>query len=293
MTEDWLETEARAKVNLRLRIFPRRADGFHPLQTIFCRIDLADRVRVRLRSEPGVSIRVSGGEPVQEAPDNLAARAAAVFLERSAAACGAAIELHKRIPAGSGLGGGSSDAAAVLRLLAGPMGPLEPDELGRLASGLGADVAFFTADAPLALAVDRGDHLVSRPSLEARPMLLLVPDVRVSTAEAYAWWDEDHAGMADTPTAEPPALLESARWSWSDLRSLARNDFEPVIFARVPLLRSLRDKLDRTQPELALLSGSGSASFAVYETESRRDEAALRLDAELEEVRIVTARGPV
>ncbi|MEE9133179.1 MAG: 4-(cytidine 5'-diphospho)-2-C-methyl-D-erythritol kinase [Gemmatimonadota bacterium] len=293
MTEDWLETEARAKVNLRLRIFPRRADGFHPLQTIFCRIDLADRVRVRLRPEPGVSIRVSGGEPVPEAPDNLAARAAAVFLERSAAACGAAIELHKRIPAGSGLGGGSSDAAAVLRLLAGLMGPLEPDELGRLASGLGADVAFFAADAPLALAVERGDQLVSRRSLEARPMLLLVPDVRVSTAEAYAWWDEDHAGTADTPTAVPPALLESARWSWSGLRSQARNDFEPVIFARVPLLRSLRDKLERTQPELALLSGSGSALFAVYETESRRDEAALRLDAELEAVRVVTARGPV
>jgi len=293
MTDSWLETEARAKVNLRLKIFPRRADGFHPLQTIFCRLDLADRVRVRLRTDPGVSIRVSGTESIPIGPDNLAARAAATFIGEAGVSLGAEIELDKVIPAGSGLGGGSSDAAAVLRLLSAAIEPaLRQDALMALAERLGSDVPFFAADLPVAVASGRGEQLLaSAMTVPARPMLLVVPDARISTAEAYGWWDEEYD--EDSGDTELNALTESSVADWDTLVALAENDFEPVIYARDPALASMRQALGATEPDIALLSGSGSSLFAVYDSETRRDDAARSLAAQFSAVRLISARGPV
>jgi len=294
MTDSWLETQARAKINLRLKIFPRRPDGFHPLQTIFCRLDLADRVRVRLRSEPGVSMRVSGSESAPEGPDNLAARAAAALIEHAGVGLGAEVELVKVIPAGSGLGGGSSDAAAVLRLLSQVIEPApEPDALMQLAARLGSDVPFFAADVPIALASGRGEELVasSGAGIAARPMLLLIPDRRISTAEAYGWWDEEHGEAV--VGVESLTLSESTLSDWDGLAALAKNDFEAVIYARNPALAAMRQALGATQPDIALLSGSGSSLFAVYDSEKRRDRAARRLGAECDAVQLISARGPV
>jgi 4-diphosphocytidyl-2-C-methyl-D-erythritol kinase len=294
MTDTWLETQARAKVNLRLKIFPRRPDGFHPLQTLFCRIDLADRVRVRLRSGPGVSIRVNGPELAPEGPDNLAARAAAALIAHAGIRIGAEVELEKVIPVGSGLGGGSSDAAAVLRLLAQVIEPVpQPGALMQLAANLGSDVPFFAADVPVALASGRGEKLVAPagPSIAARPMLLLIPDARVSTAEAYGWWDE-HSGE-NVGRIESLAHPGTVPGSWEDIAALAENDFEPVIYARDSGLASMRRVLGATEPDIALLSGSGSSLFAVYDSERRRDEAARRIGAECDAVQLISARGPV
>ncbi len=290
MTDGWLEAEARAKVNLGLRIFPRGPDGYHPIETVFCRIDRADRVRLRLRDEPGVAIRVGGPERAPEGPDNLASRAAALFLERSATTAGVEIELEKRVPAGAGLGGGSSDAAAVLRLLSRAVSsPPGRAELLGLAAELGADVTFFAADTPLAFAWGRGQRMLACPGLEPRPMVLLVPAVSISTAEAYAHWDE--RGGEPRPPGEPLLRSCSDLADWKAIGSAAVNDFEPVIFGLRPDLRILSDRLSETEPTLALLSGSGSALFAVYESERQRDEAAVRLGA-LEEARVISARGP-
>jgi 4-diphosphocytidyl-2-C-methyl-D-erythritol kinase len=293
-TGSWLEAEARAKVNLRLRIFPCAADGFHPLETIFCRIDLADRVRLRLRTGPGVSLVVTGSEAVPDGAENLAVRAATLFLSRSGADYGAEIELEKRIPVGSGLGGGSSDAAAVLGLLrASAESPPERTELLAMAAELGADVPFFLTDAPLAIGWGRGHRLFPVQPVEPLPMLVLVPKTRISTAEAYARWDQRYAAAGVAASAEPFELPMSALASWSGICSLAENDFEPVIYGWYPPLGTLKQRLDRTEPLVALLSGSGSALFAVYEDEERRDGVAEELRQELEGVRVVSARGPV
>ncbi len=289
----WLEGRAPAKVNLRLKILPRRPDGFHPLQTIFCRLDLADRVRVRLRPEPGVWIRVTGSERVPTGDENLAARAAAAAIAHAGGGMGAEVELEKVIPVGAGLGGGSSDAAAVLRLLSQAMEPaLAPDAVLRLAEQLGSDVPFFAADVPIAVASGRGEELdASVPSaLSPRPMLLLIPDFRISTAEAYRWWDDDHTQAEDVSSL---ADVESGLSDWNALTTLAENDFEPVIYARKPALATLRQALDATQPEIALLSGSGSSLFAVFGSDERRNDAARALGDEFDSVRRISARGPV
>ncbi len=291
--EPWLETQAHAKVNLRLRIFPRGPDGYHAIETIFCRIDLADRIRLRLRRDPGIALRVSGPEPAPEGPDNLAARAAALLLERLGSAEGVEIELEKQVPAGAGLGGGSSDAAAVLRLLADRL-PRRPtaELLMGLAGELGADVPFFLTDTPMALAWGRGDRLLSLPPVEARPMLVLLPERRVSTETAYTRWDES-AAQRRAPAAGPFHTQWPALSSWPGLRELAENDFEPVIFTEHPGLGSLRGRLDESRPLLALLSGSGSALFAVYDTRQGRDVALKEMEAEKIGARLLTARGPV
>jgi 4-diphosphocytidyl-2-C-methyl-D-erythritol kinase len=293
-TGSWLEAEARAKVNLRLRIFPCAADGFHPLETIFCRIDLADRVRLRPKAEPGVSLVVTGSEAVPDGRENLAFRAAALFLAQSGADHGVKIELEKRIPVGSGLGGGSSDAAAVLSLLrASTESPHDSTELLAMAAELGSDVPFFVTDEPLAIGWGRGHRLFPVQPVETLPMLVLVPETRIPTAEAYARWDQWYEDAGVAASAHPFELSVAALASWSGIRSLADNDFEPVIYGWYPPLGDLKQRLDRTEPLVALLSGSGSALFAVYEDEEQRDNVAEELRRELVGVRVVSARGPV
>lgn len=291
--EPWMETRARAKVNLRLRIFPRGPDGYHPLETIFCRIDLGDRVRLRLRRDPGIALCASGSEPVPEGPENLAARAAALLLERAGAAEGVEIELEKRVPVGAGLGGGSSDAAAVLRLLAERLTrPPTQEELMELAAQLGADVPFFLADTPMAVAWGRGDRLLSVPPVKSRPMLLLLPELALSTERAYSLWDEyidRHGPSTGGATLMPWTALSS----WSGLSALAENDFERVLFTHHQELESLRMRLSESRPLLTLLSGSGSALFAVYGTRRKRDVALRKLREETTGVRVLSVRGPV
>jgi 4-diphosphocytidyl-2-C-methyl-D-erythritol kinase len=293
MAEDWLGAEARAKVNLGLRVFPPGPDGYHPIETVFCRVDLADRIRIRLRAEPGISIRVSGPETAPQSLENLAARAATLFLGLTGVAGGVEIELEKHIPPGSGLGGGSSDAAAVLRTLAAAVeAPPSQDKQLALAARLGADVTFFAADTPLAFAWGRGERMLTCQGLASRPMLLVLPDGAIATAEAYARWDEregDNSSAAAGPLVRSCADFSS----WEGISSTAVNDFEPVIFRLRPDLRLLRDRLSETEPLLALLSGSGSALFAVYESERQRDEAAVALEYVVEGARVVSACGPV
>lgn len=291
---NWKQTEARAKVNLRLRVFPPAVDGFHPLETIFCRVDLCDRLRLRRRSEPGAAIRVTGSEHAPEGPENLAVRAAELFLSCTGTAGGVEIELEKNVPPGSGLGGGSSDAAAVLRLLSQETdSALEEGELLAMGSELGADVPFFITEAPLAVGWGRGDRLLPIPAPDPLPMLILLPELHVSTGEAYARWDQRYEETGIAASAQPFELSMSALASWSGIRSLAVNDFEPVVYSWQPWLGALRDRLHESEPLVAMLSGSGSALFAVYEDEEQRDAVAAELGAELSDVRVESAQGPV
>ncbi|NIR44841.1 MAG: 4-(cytidine 5'-diphospho)-2-C-methyl-D-erythritol kinase [Gemmatimonadetes bacterium] len=297
MAEGWMEARACAKVNLRLRIFPRAADGYHPLETLLCRIDHADRVGVRLWPEPPrIWLRLEGGEAaadVPDGPDNLAYRAAATFAERAGMIGSIEVALEKTIAPGAGLGGGSSDAAAVLRTLEGALDlPGGGEAMMEIATELGADVPFFAADLPVALARGRGERLTAVPGLEPRPMLLALPAVRIATAEAYAAWDDAYQRGAIGPAADP-ALEPHELADWERVSARAINDFEPVIFARYPELADLRDRIESSGAIVARLSGSGSTVFGIYDSEARRDDARARLQDVFQNVGWVSARGPV
>jgi len=257
---------AQAKINLLLRVLAREASGYHSIETVFLRLDLGDDVHVRVASGrsldcAGRAIPAAGLGPPER---NLAFRAAAAYAEATGWPAGFAIEIDKRIPVGGGLGGGSADAGAVLRIL----DALSPHPLGvrlvELAASLGADVAFMTIESPMALAWGRGERLLPLHALQARPVLLVVPDFAVATADAYAWLAADRGPYV--PVAEVIAADSLA--TWESLTLVASNDFERVVAARHPIIAKLVDELAAADGVLSMLSGSGSAVFGVFEEQA-------------------------
>ncbi len=207
-----LRIAAPAKLNLHLEVLGRRADGFHALESIFQTIALHDVVELRLRSAPGIALTCDDASlPVDQG--NLAWRAAAAFLGR-APASGVAIALAKRIPHGAGLGGGSSDAAAVLRGLARLLpGLWSADGLAGLAAALGSDVPFFLIGGS-AHGTGRGEILTALPDLPAQPVTVLMPDASLATPAVFKAMTEAERGPRDLRGAAwwRPAL---ARTAWS------------------------------------------------------------------------------
>ncbi|HTL04593.1 MAG TPA: 4-(cytidine 5'-diphospho)-2-C-methyl-D-erythritol kinase [Gemmatimonadales bacterium] len=265
--------QACAKVNLFLRVLARDADGYHSLETLFCRLALADTLTARRGTGRGVRLTVSGADCGPEA-DNLAFRAVEALLRVVREPFAVELTLEKRIPVGAGLGGGSADAAAALlavNQLAGQGVPRA--ELLHLAAGLGADIPFCASGASLALAWGRGERLLALPALPPAPVLLLSPAVPVRTADAYAWLDQASRGARRGALALEPAALAA----WSDVARMAGNDFESVVFGRLPAVREAFEALARTGPLLCRMTGSGSTLVAVYRSERERDDARMAL----------------
>lgn len=274
-----VRVSAPAKVNLSLRVLGKRADGFHEIRTVFQAVDLADEVSVDLAGR-GVSVRVEGADVGPER-ENLAYRAAEAFLDATGKTHGVRIELVKRIPAGAGLGGGSSDAAAVLRCLAAlSSSPPSAGSLHRIGAALGSDVPFFLGDSPLARASGRGEVLTALPPLPEAHMVLALPLVHVATAEAYralARGPLEHsdaaAGRTDAGSANPH--------SWPDAMAMLHNDFEGAV---APLYDEIARSLDALRGAGAsgtLLSGSGAASFGLFGSAEEAGRVATRLQASL------------
>lgn len=310
---------APAKVNLSLRVGGLEPSGFHHLTTLFCALELSDTVVLRSGRPGAAALDVDYAPPLQTLPalgpaeDNLAARAAADFADRAGLDGLPRIRLVKRIPAGGGLGGGSSDAAAVLRA----MRRLHPRRLDRtalleIARGLGSDVPFFLLGTPLARAEGRGDLVTPLPPLPQRPVVVVLPPFPVSTAAAYGWLDEDRAaGRAPAPEDErvrahvadeagagsrgeagirgegegAPATLH-----WDAVAERAVNDFEDPVFARHPWLERLRDALQSRGARPALLAGSGSTVFGVFDGAGAAAQAAAEIRQENSDVRVLVTR---
>ncbi|HTH65910.1 MAG TPA: 4-(cytidine 5'-diphospho)-2-C-methyl-D-erythritol kinase [Gemmatimonadales bacterium] len=274
-TPDRVRTEAHAKLNLLLRILARDSTGYHQIETVFQLLDLADEMEV-VRTAHGVTLEVQGGGPdLGPVDDNLAVRAAHLVLEATGKKFGVAISLVKQIPVRAGLGGGSSDAAAVLHavnMLAG--GAMPRHELQHLGLRLGADVPFFASAAATALAWGRGERLFRLAAPPAAPTLVAVPKVTVSTPDAYRWWDEMHPEPA---TRGPVVLDAEALATWGSIGRLGGNEFEVPVFSRHPSLRALFERLAATGPLWVRLCGSGAAVAAVYRSARDRDDAALTL----------------
>ncbi|HRP08883.1 MAG TPA: 4-(cytidine 5'-diphospho)-2-C-methyl-D-erythritol kinase [Gemmatimonadales bacterium] len=269
MSETVVAADCHAKANLFLRVLAREAGGMHSLETLFCRIGLADRLEVE-RTGSGIELEVEGadlGPPEQ----NLAWRAADAVLQATGRQFGVRLRLVKRSPHGAGLGGGSSNAAAALACVNQLARSAVPRaELFHMAARLGADVPFFLSGAPLALGWGHGTRLLELPPLDPRPMLLLVPHTRIPTASAYQWLDQARYEQHDRGAVSMSLELLG---KWSDIARAGGNDFESVIFARHRELHEAFEALARTGPMLCRMSGSGSALFAVYRTERDREDA--------------------
>lgn len=252
-----------AKINLGLRILGRRPDGYHDIRSIFHEVTLADDVTVSIGSKPGgVSLSVYGADLPLDGR-NLAHRAATMFLAAAGVDRSVSIEIWKRIPVAGGLGGGSSNAACVLKLLRGLTG-VDPG-LDALAPELGSDVPFFLRGGA-ALVEGRGE-LVTPMRPGEFWTVLINPGMQSSTAAAYAAWDARWAGLTKRPS---PSDLRVPELEWHEGRPFPAclcNDFLPVLTELHPEVAETADALDRCSPCWGL-SGSGPTFYALFRTES-------------------------
>jgi 4-diphosphocytidyl-2-C-methyl-D-erythritol kinase len=246
---------ALAKINLDLRVLERRPDGFHELRTVFHTISLADRIEAAFTPARRTRIVVEGAD----IPDNLMVKAAHAAMDAMRATGEVVFRLDKRIPMGAGLGGGSSDAAAVLLALPVLAGKrLELDEMRRVAAELGSDIPYFLLGGAVA-AIGRGTELYPLP--EGPPMagLLAAPDIHVSTAAAYAV-----LSPRLTSDSKENKIVSFQSQIWSGVWTGGRNDFEQAVFEMHPKLRRLRRKLEALGAEHARMSGSGSSVYGLF-----------------------------
>jgi 4-diphosphocytidyl-2-C-methyl-D-erythritol kinase len=284
---------AYGKINLTLRITERRADGYHGLRTVFQSIALHDRLTFQPR--PG-AFRLETDQPdVPSDNTNLVWRAAALLWRaagRRGEPRGVSVRLVKRIPVQSGLGGGSSDAAAALRALTRLWRVALPDDrLRDIAARVGADVPFFF-EGGTALGLGRGDLLYPLADIPSSWITLIVPPFGVSTKNAYGWFDEavPEPG-ADSRAGQPGGRLGRSRaaagWLGFVPADERRNDLEAPVAARHPEIGHIVRALRRHGASYAAMSGSGSVVFGMFETRRMAVTAAARL-ATVEQRAIVT-----
>jgi len=248
-----------AKVNLGLHVAGRRADGYHEIVTIFQAIDLCDVLRGELAGTVTLAVR---GASVPEGETNLVVKAARLLQARvpRAHSYGARLTLDKTIPAGGGLGGGSSDAAGALLLLNELWAlRLEATAMTALAAELGSDVPFFLVGGT-ALGTGRGTTIAALAPITDRTLLLGCPPFGLSTPEVYRALGA--ALTADGADVTVPRLF--LKFAEGNDFALARNDFEAVAFGLRAELATFRDALLRSGAEVALLSGSGSTVFGLF-----------------------------
>ncbi len=263
---------APAKINIFLRITGRRPDGYHLLDSLMVPISLCDEIQIETEieteRETETHITLTCDDPTLPADEtNLAYKAAALLCKEANVHARIAVTLHKRIPAGAGLGGGSSDAAAVLKglnvLLA--LG-FEENRLCSLAARLGADVPFFIPCCP-ARVEGIGEILTPIPALPPQWFVVVVPPFGVSTPWAYRRFDE-------LPAQEhPDGKVELTSGQWPSVACLV-NDLERAVIPTHPLIGELKAQLLRWGAEAALMSGSGSAVFGMFSGRSGAERAA-------------------
>jgi 4-diphosphocytidyl-2-C-methyl-D-erythritol kinase len=260
-----LSEAAPAKINLFLRVVGRRPDGYHELDSIFLPIDLCDRVRVELRPSVRRTVTLSGNFGDLPADDrNLAVKAAKRFMATFDLNAAVLIGLDKTIPHGAGLGGGSSDAAAVLRMMAAMTRLDAPARLARLAVEIGADVPFFLDPRPARVS-GIGELIAPLSGFLAWPIVVAVPPVEVPTAVVFrdlkpAHWsgrarDDDVAALMTGDL--PPGLFV--------------NDLAAAAIDRFPAIGALQRMIKETGARVTAMSGSGGAVFGLFDSIAQAD----------------------
>jgi 4-diphosphocytidyl-2-C-methyl-D-erythritol kinase len=258
---------APAKINLGLEIIRKRADGYHDINSIFLSIALCDELEIIADATLSMTCD-DAALPVDES--NLCIRAARMMQERfDCRDRGARITLHKNIPMGAGLGGGSSDAAAVIRALNDVWGiNASIEELAKVAAEIGSDVPFFLYGQPM-LARGRGDVMAPIEFPLKSHIVLVCPSVHVSTPWAYKALD-----ITSERRATPYEKIIPQLANLGSLRELCVNDFERVVFTEHPELALIKEKLLHAGAAYASMSGSGSAVYGMFETAEAAKNAA-------------------
>ena len=261
---------ASAKVNLGLEVLGRRDDGYHELRTVLQTIDFHDELRFE-EAESG--IRLTTNLPsLGTGKENLVYRAASLLAESTGYGGGALIHLEKRVPPGKGLGGGSSDAAATLVALDRLWRTgASPEDLHRLAASLGMDVPFFLYGGT-ALAVSRGDEVYPLPELPDLPIVLILPDFSISTAEAYG-------NLRLTKREAGHKLLHFA-WNLPEVRVGLRdlvNELESAAGDRFQSIQEYKRLLLEQGATASMMSGSGSSVFGIFHDEASAGDRARSL----------------
>jgi 4-diphosphocytidyl-2-C-methyl-D-erythritol kinase len=261
--EKSIRLRAFAKINLGLRILAERPDGYHEIRTIYQTIALHDRLEISLRKAgEGICFECDNPE-IPSGGGNLVYRACDLWRRARGFRGGVRVRLEKMIPAGGGLGGASSDAAATLEGLERLTGEKLPPPLRfSLAAQLGSDVPLFLLGGRV-LGCGRGEEVYPLPDLPPRKCLVVFPGFPISTAEAYR-----EAGLRLTSQGKVRSIDNVGAWPQFPLMNWgpAENDFERVVFAKWPELARLKRHLIRAGAEIASLTGSGSAVYSVFES---------------------------
>jgi len=267
-----------AKINLRLHILGKRADRYHDLRTIFQSVSLHDELRLRASGRPGISLTIRGSEALSLEPfqKNLVYRAVDALRKELKIRTGVEIELHKKIPAGRGLGGGSSDAAAALLGYLRLTGRKLPSaRLLEIAASLGADVPFFLLGGR-ALGIGRGDEIYPLPDIAKKYLLIVSPrEIHVPTADAYRWVNAKAVRATLTKVGADSTLWKFCALCWSTQGDGLSNDFERAVFRRHPRLDRIKRVLLQRGASEASLAGSGSAVFGVFPSPAMARRAAV------------------
>jgi 4-diphosphocytidyl-2-C-methyl-D-erythritol kinase len=257
---------APAKVNLGLRILGRREDGYHLLESLFVPIDLADRVQIERRDTPSVDFQIESDVP--GVPEDAAGIEA-----------GLRLALEKRIPASAGLGGGSSDAAAVLRGLA-RIYPdaISPQGLRELALGLGADVPFFLDPKP-ALVTGVGEEIEPISGVPAFSLLLAHPGAPLATPDVYRAYDASRASLTPVRAGSTMRRVSALREGGDHaLAELLENDLEPAAVRLCPRISELREVIQGDRALAVGMTGSGPTVFGVFRDTIAASQARDRLN---------------
>lgn len=265
---------APAKLNLTLKVLPKRADGFHNIESIFQKIRLCDELTVARSASAGCSLQVHGMDLPAE---NTVQKAFSLFAEVAQIREGVSVDLVKRIPSGAGMGGGSSDAAALLRALNSLFSAGVPDEtLAEIAGKVGSDVPFFLYG-DCAVVSGRGE--IVRPVCGRRDLYFVVicPDVHSSTKEAYALVDEwnmnNSVSKVDWPSLDELEGIynkPAVEWNFS-------NSFTQPLTDKYPEIREALAAITVAGADFSEMTGSGSTVFGVFEAQEKAQDAYNRL----------------
>ncbi len=255
-----LHLEARAKLNLGLAVLGKRSDGFHDLLSVFQTISLSDRLTVE-RAEGSISLSCTDPS-IPEGPENLAWRAAEAVRAQFGVRAGMRVKLEKRIPSGAGLGGGSSDAASVVRAAVEVWGIDAPtSRLHEVCLELGSDVPYFLVGGA-ALVEGRGERITPLVVRDAMHVVVAMPPVHVATGWAYAQLERPF--LAGEPFRALIEELRAGRLTLLEFCGHVENDFQRVVERHHPEVAAARRRLLELGASSALMTGSGSAVFGTF-----------------------------
>jgi 4-diphosphocytidyl-2-C-methyl-D-erythritol kinase len=268
-----IRVKSYAKINWALDVLFKREDGYHELRTIYQTVSLHDNL-IMSKTDSAIEIICDDARvPCDET--NLVYKAAVKLRQATAVKSGARIEIEKRIPVAAGMGGGSSNAAATLLGLE-KLWQVSIDESQRfdIAASLGSDVPLFFMGGTL-LGIGRGEEVYPLEEVECASLLLVNPGIQVSTATAYS-------SLRRLTREASPRKIPFTFFAAKGIRELplvARNDFEEVVLITHPEIAEVKERLQRLGAKLALMSGSGSTVFAVFDNLKTSERAQLEMRA--------------